>query len=360
MDKNIINYSQCWEDPEILIEALNINVDDIVLSVTSGGDNTIALLLCGPQRITAIDLNSAQNHLLELKLGAAKALSYDDYLSFLGITDTSARPESFSKIISYLTPEASSWWSKHHAVIEKGIINNGRFEKFLNLFRKYIFPFVHSSKTIAQFITSPSLKAQREYYKNHWNTRKWRIYFRLATSSSVLKYFARQRGMFKYVKMKKVSNEYLKRLELNLNNIPITNNYFLHYCLTGRFNEALPVYLQKKNYRLLKKNKTLPLSIITNDVISYLKSMPANFYTKFNLSDIFEALSENETSLLWREIIRTSKSGAVIVYWDNLLPKPVPSNLSDIVKAERQLERKLSSKDRVFFYGDFHIYKVLK
>ena len=88
MDENIINYSQCWEDPEILMKALNINTDDIVLSVTSGGDNTIALLLSNPQKVIAIDLNPAQNYLLELKLAATKVLSYDEYLSFLGITES--------------------------------------------------------------------------------------------------------------------------------------------------------------------------------------------------------------------------------------------------------------------------------
>ena len=122
----------------------------------------------------------------------------------------------------------------------------------------------------------------------------------------------------------------------------------------------MPAYLQKKNYALLKKNKTSKLSIVSSNTLTYLKSVPDNSYTKYNLSDIFEALSDNETNMLWEEIIRTSKKDAVIVYWDNLLSNPVPARFSNIVKSEKQLERKLSSKDRVFFYGDFHIYKIIK
>ena len=57
MTKQIINYSQCWEDPAVLNEALAINSQDIVLSITSGGDNTLALLLRNPQRVISIDLN---------------------------------------------------------------------------------------------------------------------------------------------------------------------------------------------------------------------------------------------------------------------------------------------------------------
>lgn len=359
MEKNIINYSQCWEDSEILIKALNISAHDVVLSITSGGDNTIALLLCGPRRITAIDLNCAQNHLLELKLASAKALSYDDYLSFLGLTDSFNRLYLFPKLKPYLSPKAYSWWLRHKSAIKKGIINSGRFERFLNLFRKYILPLVHSRRKTAQFVTIPSIEKQREFYKNRWDTKKWRIYFRLATSRPILKYLARQPGMFNYVGMKKISDKYLKRLESNIKNVPIVSNYFLHYCLTGNFGTSLPLYLKKDNYFVIKKYK-FPLSIITENILNHLKSMPENSYTKYNLSDIFEALSDDETNILWEEIIRTSKNGATIVYWDNLLSKSIPSAFSDKVKDKKQLEKKLFLGDRVFFYGNFHIYKVIK
>ena len=171
MNKDAINYSQCWEDPDILMKALDVNAGDIVLSVTSGGDNTIALLLSNPQKIIAVDLNPAQNYLLELKLAAAKGLIYDEYLSFLGVINSSSRRNLFSKVKKYLNPETSFWWSKHHTMIEKGVINSGRFEKFLNLFRKYLLPLIHSDKTITQFLTASSLKEQRDFYENRWNTK---------------------------------------------------------------------------------------------------------------------------------------------------------------------------------------------
>ncbi len=360
MDKDTINYSQCWEDPDILIQALKIDHSDSVLSITSGGDNTLALLLCKPKKITSIDMIPGQNYLLELKLAAARVLSYDEYLAFLGIAAAIKRSNLFLKVKPNLTPKAAFWWSNHPHMIESGVINSGRFEKFLNLFRKYLLPFVHSNKTIIQFINLSSLEEQRSFYKKFWNTKRWRMYFRLATSSYILKYLARQRGMFKYTKMKAVSNDYLKRLESNLYNVPINENYFLHYCLTGYFTKVLPPYLQEKTYTFIRKNKILNLSIISSDILTYLKSAPDNSYTKFNLSDIFEALSDEEINDLWKEIIRVSKNGATIVYWDNLLPKPVPSQFSGVVKAEKHLERQLFQKDRVFFYGGLHIYKIIK
>ena len=98
MKKQIINYSQCWEDPVILNEALAINSQDTVLSITSGGDNTLALLLQHPQRIISIDFNKTQNYLLELKIAAIQALNHEELLEFLGANKSYHREELFKKV----------------------------------------------------------------------------------------------------------------------------------------------------------------------------------------------------------------------------------------------------------------------
>ena len=49
-----IKSSQSWEDFEILSEALKIGEKDTVLSVLSGGDNTISFLTKNPKKIYAI------------------------------------------------------------------------------------------------------------------------------------------------------------------------------------------------------------------------------------------------------------------------------------------------------------------
>ena len=84
MKSEIINYSQCWEDPLLLNEALEINAQDTVLSITSGGDNTLFLLLKQPKKIVSIDFNPVQNYLLELKIATLKALPHGEVLEFLG------------------------------------------------------------------------------------------------------------------------------------------------------------------------------------------------------------------------------------------------------------------------------------
>src|SRR5258707_2351719 len=59
-DFSTIRYAQCWEDAEILLEALDIQPGDTCLSIASAGDNTLALLTRAPGRVIALDLSQSQ------------------------------------------------------------------------------------------------------------------------------------------------------------------------------------------------------------------------------------------------------------------------------------------------------------
>lgn len=359
MNEESINYSQCWEDPAILAKALAIKESDSVLSISSGGDNTLFLLSLNPKKIVSIDLNPTQNYLLELKLAALTRLSYHEALAFLGVGASKNKLEIYKKLSAYLTPQAKAWWSDQSSLLEKGVINVGKLEKFLTLFRKYVLPLIHSRQTISEFLSTRTLKEQQEFYEKKWNSNRWRLYFSVASSRFMLQHFARQRGSFTNIQAKKVAGDYLKRLEIKLNNVLLSSNYFLNYCLTGNYGQTLPPYLEEKKFTLYKKSSN-SLSIVTKSALEYLKSLPENTISKFNLSDIFESLSPSEIEQLWGEIIRTATKDAIVVFWDNLATKPLPGRFSGKVKEDRRLASELYKNDRVFFYSDFHIYIIIK
>ncbi|MGH2506209.1 MAG: DUF3419 family protein [Rhabdochlamydiaceae bacterium] len=359
MERDIINYSQCWEDPAVLRAALAINAGDSVLSVTSGGDNTLALFLEGPKKIISIDVNPVQNFLLELKMQAAKSLDYREYVEFLGARPSYRRIALFEKIRIHLSPEASAWFSSHKSLIAKGILAGGRFERFLTEFRQYVLPLIHTQKVVKFFLMAPSIELQRQFYRNRWNTRRWRFFFRIISCRFILEHFARQRGMFTYTEKGAIAQKYFERLEKNFTEISFDNNYFMHFCLTGDHGKSLPPYLDEINFNLFK-DRSQNLSIVTADLLSYLKSVPEQSFSKFNLSDIFEALPPETNDDLWYEIVRTAKDNAVVVYWSNLVERSYPSSLATSIRADKDLENQLRAKDRVFFYGSFHVNTIFK
>lgn len=360
MSKETINYSQCWEDPRILTEALEVRPEDSVLSITSGGDNTLALLLLNPQKIVSIDLNRLQNYLLELKLAATKSLNYREYLEFLGVVESGRRAVLFEKVRPNVSPVASAWWLDHLRLIDQGVINSGRFERFTIWFARYILPLIHSKKTILKLLSSRNIEEQRTFYRDTWDSKPWRFAFGLASNRFILKRYARRRGMFTYSEGQTVADVYRKRLERHLTSVSIADNFFLHYSLTGRYGDVLPTYLEERGYARLREIPESILSIETNDLLSYLQSMPADTFSKFNLSDIFEALSPEQNGLLWEHIIRTAKNGAVVAYWNNLVERTYPSRVSHQVHADKKSENEMHAKDRSFFYASFHVNRILK
>ncbi len=274
-----IYYSQCWEDPLLVYEALAIDSQDTVLSITSGGDNSLALLLKNPQRVISIDLNVLQNHVLEFKIAAIQALEYEDVLELLGVRKSARREQLFEMATKYMSPEAVSWWGKHTSFIKEGIIHGGRFERFLHVFSQHILPLIHSRNTVETFLGSPSLQSQKGFYQQTWNSPRWRLFFRIITSRFVLRTFARQRGMFVHTEPGAIAQEYLRRLDQNFNTVPLKDNYFMRYCLTGNFGTQVPQYLERKGVESLKANLSR-LSIVTNDLRGYLKGMPDEFQRK--------------------------------------------------------------------------------
>ena len=60
VDFTIIRYAQCWEDADVVLEALQVQPGDVCLSIASAGDNTLSLLAKNPSQLVAIDLSASQ------------------------------------------------------------------------------------------------------------------------------------------------------------------------------------------------------------------------------------------------------------------------------------------------------------
>lgn len=352
-----VNYSQCWEDANLLKRALTISNNDVVLSITSGGDNSLSLLLENPKKIFSIDINSAQNHIAELKLQSSKALRYEEFLEFLGVNDSSKRSEYYTQVSEHLSDDARLWFKGNINLVEKGVIHSGKFEKYLNAFRKYLLPLVHSKQTVSQFVSQDSLQSQISFYEEVWNTWRWRLFFSIATNSSLLRRLARQTGASKH---KSENESYLHRLERLIYRNHLKTNFYINYALTGKYGDALPDYLSRENYNKLRSYNSPQCEFRNDDLLSFLKNTSDNSLTKYNLSDAFEFLSGEDALEIWREIIRTAKTGAKVAYWCNQIEHLAPHDVEQSLDRDNNLEKELVAQDRLYFYRSFHIYTITK
>src|SRR5687768_3813362 len=96
-DFSTIRYAQCWEDADILLEALDVQPGDVCVSIASAGDNSIALLARAPKRVVALDLNPAQLACVALRVAAYKELSHPELLELVGSTPSKRRDELYRR-----------------------------------------------------------------------------------------------------------------------------------------------------------------------------------------------------------------------------------------------------------------------
>lgn len=98
-------YSFTWEDARVDSRLLKITSEDVILALTSAGDNILSYALERPKRIHAVDLNPAQNHLLELKVAAFRGLDYQNFWKLFG----EGKHDDFHKLlVEDLSPHLSS------------------------------------------------------------------------------------------------------------------------------------------------------------------------------------------------------------------------------------------------------------
>jgi betaine lipid synthase len=145
-------YAFNWEDPKVDRQLLNINKDDVILTITSAGDNVLDYLLESPRRIHAVDLNPNQNHLLELKIAAFTALPREDVWSLFG---TGHQPDFRSLLIQKLSPHLSSpafqFWltNTRNLTSPTGLYSTGGSRHAIKLIRTLFasYPVFFSGKT---------------------------------------------------------------------------------------------------------------------------------------------------------------------------------------------------------------------
>ena len=158
---DIIRYAQVWEDAEILIEVLNINENDNILSIASAGENAISMLIKNPKKVYAIDLNSNQIACSEFKIICYKYLNYEECMEAIGVFESDKRLMLYEKIENKLSENTRRYFNENKEIIKEGIIHTGKFEKYFQLFGKKVLPMIHSKK-IRQELLEKKTKEESE------------------------------------------------------------------------------------------------------------------------------------------------------------------------------------------------------
>ena len=133
-------------------------------------------------------------------------------------------------------------------------------------------------------------------------------------------------------------------------------NPYLHWILTGRHGEALPRALRAEHFDAIRSR--LDRLVIREATVGALAKEGIRA-DAFNLSDIFEYMSDAAHVAAYEAVLAASNPGARIAYWNMMVPRRVPHSLAGRVRTRADLEDALKPRDKAFFYQDFVIEEVI-
>jgi S-adenosylmethionine-diacylglycerol 3-amino-3-carboxypropyl transferase len=355
-DFSQIRYAQCWEDADILLEAIAIQPGDVCLAIASAGDNALAMLSQNPERVIALDLSPAQLACLELRVAAYRELSHDELLVLIGSRAGKNRQALYQRCRNQLSREAQYFWGKHGDEIDRGIGSAGKFERYFSMFRKNILPLIHRNSKVQKLLFPRTVEQRKVFYDQEWNTWRWQLLFRIFFSRFVMGRSGRDPSFFKYVEGS-VADRILQRTQYALTTLDPAENPYLQWILTGQ-HTALPYALRPENFDTIRTNlDRLEWHCIS--VEDYLEQIGEQAIDRFNLSDIFEYLSPQNYHSLLEQLIKSGRKGGRLAYWNMLAPRSRPPQLAAQLQPLTELAQRLHAQDKAFFYSAFIIEEIL-
>ncbi|MFZ9937880.1 MAG: DUF3419 family protein [Luteolibacter sp.] len=353
-----IRYAQCWEDSRLLSAALK-PAGRHCLSIGSAGDNSFALLANGAASVTAVEMNAAQVACIELRRAAYLTLGHTEFLELLGSRPSSRRNNIYQKCRGAMAKDARNFWDARPDEIGRGIGAAGKFEGYFALFRKFVLPFAHTRKRV-RLLLNPREPAEREsFYHEVWDNRRWRWIFHAFFSRAVMGALGRDPEFFRYVEGS-VADRILERTRHALTVLDPSANPYLHWILTGTHGAVLPEALTGENFALIREALVAGrFKVFHGPIEKLLHEPPESRFDAYNLSDIFEYMSEESTARLLLKIVAASNPGARLAYWNMLAPRSRPESMADVLRCHEEEAERCFADDRAFFYSRFVIEEVL-
>lgn len=353
-------YSGCWEDADVARAALRIRPGASVLAIGAAGDNVLALLQDDPGTVLAIDVNPAQTALIELKMAAIGHLEGPaEVRGFLGAAADHDRRARYRALRTRLGPEARGHWDSSPETIERGVIHGGRFERYLGGFRRAVLPLVPGRRAVRGMLRAASLDEQQQIYDERWDSRRWRLLFRLSFSRRLLAAFGRDPAFFAQCELEDIGEHYLGRARHALCELPISTNPYLTYMLSGTYGTGprAPDYL-RPDVQAVIRPRLDRIAVRTASLADVLRDLPSGSVDAFYLSDVFELSTPAEHAAALVEVARVGRPDARICYWNNLVPRRRPEALADRIESHPVEAAALHATDRAFLYSALVIESV--
>lgn len=343
-----LSYSLGNEDWKTEQDALKIEPHDTVLCITASGDRPLNLLMNDCRQIVSIDANPIQNHLLNLKIGAMQAFSYEEYLSFLGAVSQKGRKESLKLLLPLLDKDSAEFWLKNQKMIDKGVLYQGAVERLTKIIAATM-GFMRR-KTLKKLLSINDLDEQRKFVKEYWDRKWWRKIFEWALHPSISPFVIEDPGLLNVGSKINPGTYIYDRIMHSLDNCLANQNPLFCLIFQGYVPpEAYSPYLTRSGTEVIKQ-RISRITIRTGEIVQYLESLSEPTFDCFSLSDIASYMDAPHFMRLLRAVNKAAKPGARFCIRQFLSAQQMPLEMQALFERDLPLEKRLENEDRCFLY----------
>ena len=365
-------YNQIWEDPRVDLEALELDKNSRVLTISSGGCNALNYLLSEPESVTAVDLNRHHIYLLNLKAAAAKHLpAHEQFFEIFGVGKSENADEMYKQFLApNLDEGAKAVWDKRIKIFKKGgLYDHSRNGYFLRVFQRFARLIGCRPDAV---LNARSLNEQASLYRKNikpfFNNFLIRLVGRMPVTLFGLGIPPQQfdeltRETDAETTIIDVYRERVRRLACDF---PIEENYFAWQAFARKYDtekrKAIPEYLKDENFGKLKSNIGR-LRAKVGSVTDEIKTQPRGSFNRFVFLDAQDWMNADALTELWSAIAEKAEPNSRIIFRTAGAESPIETRLPQTLREnfvyERDASDRLFKQDRASIYGGFHLY-ILK
>ena len=375
-------YNQIWEDPRVDVQALQLDENSRVLTISSGGCNALNYLLENPESVTAVDLNRHHIYLLNLKLAALKHLP--DHESFFAFFGTGRGPNTGADYLRYIAPhldrETRRFWESNTflgSVIygdritffrDAGLYDHSRNGYFLRFFHWLSHRLGCRPEEI---LKAKTMDEQATTYLKQIDP-----FFNSALIKFVGKLPVTMFGLGippqQYEELKQdlehgrtVIDIYRDRVRRLACDFPIDDNYFAWQAFARKYDtdhrRAIPDYLKEEHFETLVERENRVQTVV-GSATDEITNNPRGTFNRFVFLDAQDWMDAATMTELWSAIAEKAEPGSRIIFRTAGAASPIETNLPEELSKrfvyEKELSQNLFKQDRASIYGGFHLYQM--
>ncbi|QSY93225.1 DUF3419 family protein [Rhizobium bangladeshense] len=366
-------YPQIWEDPDLDMQAMELQPNHRIVTIGSGGCNMLAYLSRAPASIDVVDLNPHHIALNRLKLAAFKYLpGHADLVRFLAMPNEKSNSRSYDQHLAAKLDETTrSYWNgrkfgrRRITVFDRNIYETGLLGRFIGA--AHLLARLHGVK-LREMTKTRSIREQRQFFDEQiaplfekpvvrWITGRKSSLFGLGIPPQQydeLASLAADQSIAPVLK---------HRLEKLACHFPMRDNYFAWQAFGRRYGTEeegpLPTYLRPEHYEVIRANVDR-VNVHHASFTELLAREPAASRDRYILLDAQDWMTDGQLNDVWREITRTAREGARVIFRTAAERSIIEGRLSPSIRDQwdyfEEKSRELSALDRSAIYGGFHIY----